>query len=75
MGHGITPEKDSGVMPSLLNFTDAHGVNPRVSLGRESHFGPVRYEWLYRIAPKIIEMLKSYHDDNVGTQLAGNDTV
>ena len=27
--------------------------------------------WLYCIAPKIIETLKSYHDDNVGTQSAG----
>ena len=36
----------------------------------ESHFGPVWYQWLYRIAPKIIEMLKPYHDDNVGTQSA-----
>ena len=45
----------------------AHGVNPRVPLG-ESHFGPVRHEWLHRIAPKIIETLNSYHDDNVETQ-------
>ena len=31
------------------------GVHPRVSLGLESHLGPVRHEWLYRIAPRIIE--------------------
>ena len=47
------------------------GVNPRVTLGLESHFRPIRYEWVYRIAPKIIETLKPYHDDNLGTQLAG----
>ena len=29
--------------------------------------------WVYRIAPKIIEMLKPYHDDNMGTQSAGRD--
>ena len=28
--------------------------------------------WLYRIAPKIIDTLKAYHDDNVGTQLASS---
>ena len=49
----------------------AHGANPRVPLGLESHFGPVRREWLHRIAPKIIETVKVYHDDNVGTQSAG----
>ena len=47
------------------------GVNPRVPLGPESHFGPVRHEWFYRIAPKIIETLKPYHDDYMGTQSAG----
>ena len=40
----------------------AYGVNLRVLLGLESHFEPVRYEWLYRIAPKIIETLQPYHD-------------
>ena len=48
----------------------AHGVSPCVPFGLESHFGPVWHEWLYGIAPKIIETLKPYHDDNVGTQLA-----
>ena len=43
----------------------------RVRLGLESHFEPARHEWLYRIAPKIIETLKSYHGGNVGTQSAG----
>ena len=49
----------------------AYGVNPRVLCSLESHFGPVSHEWLYRIARKIIETLKSYHDDNVRTQLVG----
>ena len=44
---------------------------PRVPLGLESHFEPVRHESLYRIAPNIIETLKPYHDDNVVTQSAG----
>ena len=47
------------------------GVNPRVPLGLEPQFGPVRHEWLYRIAPKIVETLKPYHDNNVRTQSAG----
>ena len=47
------------------------GKNPRVTLGLESHFGPVRHEWLYRIAPKIIETHKPYHDDNVGGKSVG----
>ena len=42
--------------------------NPRVPFGLESHFRPVRHEWLYYIAPKIIDTLKPYHDNNVGTQ-------
>ena len=33
----------------------AHGVNPRVPLGMASHFGPVRHEGLYRIAPRMID--------------------
>ena len=48
-----------------------NAINPNAPLGLESHFGPVRHEWLYRIAPKIIETFKPYHDDNVGTQSAG----
>ena len=48
-----------------------HGLNPRVPLGLKSHFGPGRHGWLYRIAPKNIEMLKLYHDDNVDTQSVG----
>ena len=38
---------------------------PRVPLGLESHFGPVRHKWSYRMALNIIETLKLYHDDNV----------
>ena len=49
----------------------AHGVNLRVPFGLESHFGPVRHEWLYPKAPKIIESIKTYHDDNLGTLSAG----
>ena len=49
----------------------AHGVNSRVPLGLESHFRPVKHEWLYRIARKIIQPLKPYHNYNVGTQSAG----
>ena len=48
----------------------AHGVNRRVPLGLESHFGPVRHEWLYRIAPKITETFKPYHDENAKAQEA-----
>ena len=63
----------SGVPPPLVHlhshfwWADAsqkwtsttHGVNPRVPpLGLESHCGPVRYEWLYHIGPKIIKTLK-----------------
>ena len=50
---------------------DLHGVDPRVLLCLESHLGSVRHKWLYRIAPRIIETHKPYHDDNVGTQSAG----
>ena len=50
----------------------AHGVNHRVPLGLESHFGPVRHEGLYRIALRIIDTHKPYHDDNVGVHSAGN---
>ena len=45
---------------------------PPVPHGLESHLGPVSHEWLDRIALKIIEMLKPYHDDNVGTKSAGS---
>ena len=38
----------------------------QIPLGLESPFGLVRHEWLYGIAPKIIETLKPYYDDNVG---------
>ena len=48
----------------------AHGVNPRGPLGLKSHFGLVRHELLYRLALKITEKLKPYHDDKVGTQSA-----
>ena len=58
---------------SKLRPPVAHGVNPRVLLGLESHFGPATREWLYRIAPKIFETHKLYHDNNVGTQSAGVD--
>ena len=51
---------------------DLVGVNPRVPFGLFSDFGPVRYEWLYRIAPRILETHKPYHYVNMGTQLAGN---
>ena len=37
------------------------GVSPPV---------PARLEWLSRIAPRIIDTHKAYHDDNVGTQSA-----
>ena len=43
-------------------------VNLGVPLGLESHFGPLRHEWLYRITSIIIETLKPYQDNNVGTQ-------
>ena len=33
----------------------ARGVNPCVPLGLASHLGPVRHEWLYHIAPRIID--------------------
>ena len=49
---------------------EANPEIPRIPFGLESHFGPLRYEWLYCKAPKIIETVKSYHDDNVGTQSA-----
>ena len=49
-----------------------HGVNPRVPLGLESHFGLVRhFVRLYRIAPKITDTLKPYHDYKVGTSSQG----
>ena len=43
-------------------------------LGLESHFGPVRHEWLYLNSSKITETLKPYIDDNVGDAVSG-DTV
>ena len=39
------------------------------------HFGPIRQEWLYHIAPKITVTLKPYHVDHVGTQSAGKQTL
>ena len=49
----------------VVGESRTHGVNLRVPLGLESHFGPVRHRCLYHIAPKIIETLKPYHDVNV----------
>ena len=66
-----------GPLPELrrrVTRPSARGVSPRVPLGQESHFRPVRQgraSRFYRIAPKIIETLKPHHDDNVGTQSAG----
>ena len=40
-------------------------------LGLDSYLGPVNLEWLYHIAPRIIDAHKPYHDDNLGTQSAG----
>ena len=48
-------------------------VNPRVPLGLESHFELVRLEWLYRIASKITETLKPYHERQRGDTV-GRDT-
>ena len=56
-------------VPEANLESPAHGV--RVPLGLESCFGRVRHKWLYRIAPRIIETHKAYHDDNVGTLSAG----
>ena len=54
----------------FLGTVDAVAAAPYVAvffpLGLESHYGPVRHEWLYLIVPKIIETLKPYHDDTVG---------
>ena len=49
-----------------IRVPEAASLVPRVPLGLYSHFGPVRHEWFYRIAPKIIETLKPYHDDDDG---------
>ena len=46
---------------------------PPVHFELKSHFGPVRYEWLCRITPKITEMLKPYHGNNVHT--VGKDAL
>ena len=57
-----------GVTPSLVRLHShkrlgsvppprTHDVHPRVRLGLEPHFGPVKHEWLYRIALKITETL------------------
>ena len=66
-----TGTSDEQTRPGSEPPSSTRGVNYCVLLGVESHLGPVRYEWLYRIAPQIIETLKLYHDDNVGTQSAG----
>ena len=47
-------------------------VNLRDPPGLESHFGSGKHKWLYCIALKITETLKTYHNDNVGTKSAGN---
>ena len=61
---------DEQTRPGSEPHSLAHDLNPRVPLGLESHFRPGRHEWFYRLAPKIIETIKPYHDDNVGTQSA-----
>ena len=77
-------------MPSLVRCTDTsdeqtrpgseprplgYGANPCVPLALESHFEPITHEWLYRIAPKIIETHKPYHDDNVERDTDGRVPV
>ena len=63
----LTPTADRRALEANPS---AHVVNPCVTLGLESHLEPVRHERLYRIALRIIETHKPYHDDNVGTQSA-----
>ena len=53
-----TVTSDEQTRPGNEPRHSVHGVNPRVPLDLESHFGPIRHEWLYRIAPKITETLK-----------------
>ena len=65
-----TGASDEQMRPGREPLTSTRGVNTRVLFGLESHLGPVRHEWFYRIAPKIIETHKPSHDDNVGTQSA-----
>ena len=79
---GVTPPRfactgtsDEQTCPGSERRPYAHGVNPRVPLSLASHLEPFRHEWIYRIAPMIIETHKPYHDENVGTQLAGRATV
>ena len=55
---------DEQTRPGSEPQPSAHGVNPRVPLGLESHLGRVRLEWLNRIASRIIETHKPYHDDD-----------
>ena len=63
---------DEQTRPGSEPPRSARGVNPRIPLGLTSHRGPIRHEWLYRIAPRITDTYKPYHDDNLGTQSAGN---
>ena len=58
-----TDTSDEQTRPGSEPLTSARGV---------IHLGPVRHEWLYRIAPRITDIHKPYHNDNVGTQSAGN---
>ena len=62
---------DEQMRPGSEILPSAHDVSPRVPLDLESHLGPVRYERLYRITPRITDTQKLYHDDNVETQSAG----
>ena len=70
-----TSTSDEQMRPGSEPRPSAHGVNPRVHLVLESHFGPVWHEWLYLHSQKITEKLKAYHDDNVGTQSAGTHSL
>ena len=52
-----TGTSDEQTRPGSEPYPSARGANPRVPLGLTSHLGPVRHEWLYRIAPRIIDTI------------------
>ena len=67
----------SGVTPSLLRLHKqvwwADASRKRTSSVRARRKPPCpawseRHEWLHRIAPRIIETHKAYHDDNVNAE-------
>ena len=50
--HSGSELQPGGQAEQFTPWVGKHGVNPRVPLGLEFHFGPVRHEWRYLHSPQ-----------------------